>query len=279
MNKQYRKQIEQILIDNEIYTAKQMKTVYKTQKQALKVLEERLGALFIKYGVNGTLKMTSKQKAGIGLKQILKTMAKDLGTSEIAVMTSILGEVYLESYYKNAFLLNTKFNIVKKEFVDAAVNQKFKGSLFSKRIWINKADMIDKLQTNLTDAMKGKTTIDKVARDIKNTFNVKAYESKRLVNTEMSRIQTQASYDIGIDSGVDEVMWSATLDNLTATDDADLDGIVWGIKENHPTPPLHPNCRCTLINVPYKGWQPTSRKDNISKEVIDYKSYNEWKNK
>ena len=125
--------------------------------------------------------------------------------------------------------------------------------------------------------MNGKTTIDKVARELKTTYNTSAYESRRLVNTEMARVQTQASYDIAIDAGVEEVMWSATLDNLTATKDADLDGIVWGIKENHPMPPLHPNCRCVLINVPYKGWQPTQRKNNISKEAIDYVDYNSWK--
>ena len=174
-------------------------------------------------------------------------------------------------------LTNIKFDIIKPEFVNAAVNQKFKGELFSDRIWKNKAGMIDQLQGSMVDAMNGKTTIDKVARELKTTYNTSAYESRRLVNTEMARVQTQASYDIGISAGVEEIMWSATLDNLTATKDAELDGIVWGIKENHPMPPLHPNCRCVLINVPYKGWQPTQRKNNISKELIDYVDYNNWK--
>jgi len=277
MDKKYRKMIEQILLDNESFTGEEMKEVYKVQKKSLDSIEVLLGSLFIKYGIDGLLKMSASQKANSGFKEHLKTMGKELGTAEVEKVTSILSEVYSESYYKNGFLLNTKFNILKKEFIDAAVNTKYKEKMFSDRIWTNKADMIDVLHGSITDAMQGKTTIDKVAREIKNTFATQAYESKRLVDTEMARTQTQASHDIGIDSGVTQVMWSATLDNLTADEDADLDGKVWDINEDHPEPPLHPNCRCCLINIPYKGWTPTQRKDNETKDIIPYNDYRNWK--
>lgn len=174
--------------------------------------------------------------------------------------------------------ISQKFDILKPEFVDAAVNAKYKGEFFSDRIWKNKAEMIDSLQNSLTEAMKGNITIDKVGRDIRDTFNVQAYESQRLVRTETARVATQASYDIGKNTGVEQVMWSATLDMKTAPEDAALDGKVWGINEDHPEPPLHPSCRCCLINVPYEGWSPTARKDNSTKEIIPYQTYAEWKN-
>ena len=139
--------------------------------------------------------------------------------------------------------------------------------------------MIDKLQTNLEDAMKGKTTIDKVARDIKHTFNTTAYESRRLAQNEAGRMAIDAQDAIARSAGVEEIMWSATLDDRTVDYDASLDGKVWGIDKEHPRPiyDTHVLCRCLLISVPYKGWQPTQRKNNISKELIDYVDYNSWK--
>lgn len=174
--------------------------------------------------------------------------------------------------------VNIKFDILSPKHIDAAVNAKYKGELFSDRIWANKAGMIDKLQSSIINAMKGDITIDKIGRDIRDTFNVSAYESQRLVRTETARIQTQASEDIARATGVEQVMWSATLDMLTAPEDAELDGKVWGIDEDHPEPPLHPNCRCCLINVPYEGWTPTQRKDNETGGLIDYADYNNWFN-
>lgn len=285
INSIYRKRIEQIKIDGEEFADSAMKGVYLKQREALDELHNEIGKIYIRYAKDGFLNITSTQKAVItaDITKKLKAMGKELGSDEVTTVTNILSEIFKTTYYKNAFVLdegikgNLKFNILKKEYINAAVNEKFKGELFSDRIWKNKADMIDKLQKSITDAMKGNTTIDKIGRDIKNTFNVKATDSQRLVRTETARIQTQASYEIAKSVGIAYVMWSSTLDNSTNEEDAELDGKIWGIDEYHPEPPLHPNCRCCLINVPSSDWKPTQRKDNESKELIDNVTYNKWK--
>jgi SPP1 gp7 family putative phage head morphogenesis protein len=288
MNKEYRKKIENIKVDGENYANEEMKPVYKDQKETLDKIHTAIGVLFIAYAIDGLLKLSTIQKTKVksDFDKVLKDMGLNLGKKEVDTVKNILSNVYKDTFYKNIYTLesgmavNLKFNILKKEFVNAAVNAKYKGELFSDRIWLNKSDMIDALQKNITSAMKGDITIDKIGRQIRDTFNVTAYESQRLVNTETARVQTQASEDMARATGVEQVMWSATLDMLTAPEDADLDGKVWGIDEDHPEPPLHPNCRCALINVPYEGWQPTQRKDNETKEVIDYENYADWaKNK
>ena len=259
MDKEYRKLIEDIIIQNEKYTNSKMAGVYLVQKTQLDSLNKLLGELFIKYGNIGLLKMNASQKADTGIKTLLKNMGATLAKDEVEKVTSIISTVYKDTYYKNAFIMDSglkvdlKFDILKKEFVDAAVNQKFKGELFSDRIWTNKADMIDKLQSSLIKCMNGETTIDKIGKDIRDTFNVTAYESQRLINTENARVQTQASYDIGISSGVSQVMWSSTLDDKTNEEDASLDGQVWGIDEEHPEPPLHPFADAVLSMFPLMG--------------------------
>jgi SPP1 gp7 family putative phage head morphogenesis protein len=284
MDKEYRKKIENLKVEGENFADNAMKSVYSDQKAALDELHAMIGKIYIDHSKDGFLNLSTVQKATItaNVKVKLKIMGLSLGQGESDKVTSILGEVFKTTYYQSAFIMesgmkgNLKFNILKKEFVDAAVNAKYKGEFFSDRIWANKADMIDKLQSSIAGAMKGEMTIDKIGREIRDRFEVTAYDSQRLVRTETARVQTQASEDIARATGVKQVMWSATLDNLTNPEDAELDGKVWGIDDDHPEPPLHPNCRCCLINVPYEGWSPSARKDNETEEIIAYKTYAEW---
>lgn len=279
----YQKMVEQIKIDEDDFADEEMKPVYAEQKKSLDDLHGIVGMMFIKYAVDGLLKMNAQQKASVGVDETLKNIGKNLGDVEVSKVTDILGKTYSETYYKNAFVMDSgiktdlKFDILKPEYIDAAVNSKYKEELFSDRIWSNKASMIDKLQSSITDAMKGNTTIDKVGRDIKNTFNVSAYDSQRLVRTENARIQSQAIDDIANSTGVKQQMYSATLDSKTNPEDASFDGNIYDVDdESKPEIPQHPNCRCCYINVPYEGWTPTQRKDNETKDIIDYKDYDAW---
>ena len=280
----YQKLIEDIKVQAETYSDLQMKSVYAGQKVALDKLHSLLGTLYIKYGVNGLLKMNASQKGSIGIDKMLIDMGKQLGNDEIEKVTSILSTVYSDTYYKNIYTMNKsfkvdlKFDILKKVNIDAAVNSKLDGELFSKRIWDNKADLIDKVHSSLLEAFKGNTTIDAIAKQVKDAFSVTAYESSRLVSTENSRIQSQASIDMAIDTGVEQHMWSATLDAKTNEEDASYDQKVYDIGDpDEPENPLHPNCRCCWINIPYKGWTSTQRRDNSTGEDISYTNYADWK--
>lgn len=280
---EYRKRIEQIKIDGENYADLAMRDVYSEQSAALDELHKTIGKIYIDHAKAGFLTLSGTEKAQItaNMKAYLKSMGSKLGDNEVKKVTDILENVFKDTYYKNIYTLesgmtvNLKFNILKKEFVAAAVNQKYKGEMFSDRIWSNKADMIDKLQSSIIGAMKGDTTIDKIGRQIRDTFNVGAYESQRLVQTETARVQTQAGDDMARDTGIEQQMWSATLESQTCSECASLDGKTFSIDEA-PDCPDHPECRCCLINVPYAGWSPTARRDNETKEIINYENYDDW---
>jgi SPP1 gp7 family putative phage head morphogenesis protein len=285
MDKTYRTAIEQIKIDGESFANSAMKGVYLDQAAALDELHKIIGKVYIDHAKDGMLSLTTVEKAAIvaTTTKTLKDMGLSLGKSEVEKVTSILGSVFKDTYYKNIYTMengmtvNLKFNILKEGYVNTAIRASYKEEFFSDRIWANKADMIDQLQSSIASAMRGDVTIDKIGRQIRDTFNVTAYESQRLVTTETARIQTQASEDMGRATGVEQVMWSATLDMLTSPECGDLDGQFWGIDEDHPEPPLHPNCRCCLCNVPpIKNWSPDIRRDNETKEIIPYQTYSDW---
>ncbi len=284
LNKLYEQMCLQIFKDNEAYTDKQMKKVYREIKKSMNNTISSITDMFVKHGVEGKLNITNKQKAEIrkGINTELKRMGKTLAENEVDNVTNLLEDIARESYYKTAFVFGyglktqVKFKLIRQEFIDAIVNMDFKGEIFSDRIWTNKDKLIKRLKLDIEDAMRGNKTVDQVARSIKREFAVTTYESKRLARTEMARVQAIAQEEIGKNTGVKKVMWLATLDKKTNPEDARLDNKVWNIDETHPIPPLHPNCRCVLINVPFEDWKPQQRKDNETKEIIPYEDYKEW---
>lgn len=285
VNPEYQKQIEQIKIDADDYADQQMQTTYKNQKDHLTEIHKLIGLFYIKYAVDGLLNVTQLQKNTI-LKDVntqLTKMGKDMGQTQVDNVTNILKHNYTNTYYQNAYVMdsgikvNLKFDILKQEYIDEAVNSKVDGELFSKRIWNNTADVADKIKQAIIDAMNGDTTIDKIGQDIQGIFNVNAYNAQRLVNTENARVQSQAIEDIGNNTGCTQQMYSATLENNTCEECGALDGQIFDINdESKPELPEHPNCRCVYINIPPQGWTPTVRKDNETKEVGDYQTYSEW---
>jgi SPP1 gp7 family putative phage head morphogenesis protein len=277
--------ITQIKIDADNYADEQMQTVYKNQKGHLTELHKYLGLLFVTYAVDGLLKVAPSQRANIlvNLNSKLTDMAKDMGNVEINQVMDILKKNYSNVYYKNAFVLDSglnirlKFGLLKKEYIDAAVNNPVDGELFSNRIWSNKAAVADKVKQGIVDAMNGNVTIDKLGSNIQSTFNVGAYESQRLLRTENARVQAQAIDDIGENAGCTQQMYCATLEANTCSECAELDGKYYDIDDDSkPDIPLHPNCRCLYINVPFINWAPTKRKDGENKDIIDYEDYNNW---
>lgn len=286
INKTYIKQIEQIKIDGENIVLNKLKELYKKQKVTREDYIKEVAYIYAKNSKDNKISLDTYNQMVIikKMKDNFKDYRQTLNDSEIGILTETLFEVYKDTYYKTGFILdsglkiNLQVPILKKEYIDSVINAPFKNELWSDRIWKNKTDLINKLQLNLQDAMKGNKTLDEAIRNIKDIFNVSAYQSKRLVITENSRIQSQASLNIAENTGVTQVMYSATLDGLTSPECAVLDGQVWdlGSSEIVTPPENHPFCRCVLVSVP-EGWQPSKRKDNETKEIIDYKTYAEWK--
>lgn len=285
VNKEYQKRVEAVKLEGEKYADDAMKSIYIEQKAAMDEMHTLIGREYIAHSKDGLMVLTSAQQQQLNksMKVKLKTMGLKLGKSEVEQVTTLLAEIFSATYYKNAFIMesglkgNIKFNMLKKEFIDSAINAKYKGEFFSDRIWTNKASMIDHLQNSLIDAHNGKMTIDKIGREIRDRFNVTAYESQRLVRTENARVQAEASYEIGKSSGVDQVMFSSTLDGKTSEFCQEQDGKVYGIDDSSkPDVPAHPFCRSAFINVPYENWSPTNRRDNSSGEIIAYTNYEDW---
>ncbi|WP_313757272.1 minor capsid protein [Tissierella sp.] len=283
MLKELEKEILKIRIELEKTSNKEVRKILIEQKKYLERLRREIGSMYMEYGEELHMSSIEKFNTRRKFENELKDMYKGLSPLEVGIVGSILYGAYKESYYKTSYTIDKglsigiNYKILRKEFIDTVVNADFQGQNFSSRIWKNKEWLVNKLYGTIGKGIYEGYSVDKMSKEIKDIFGSSAYQSKRLVNSELARVVTNASEEIYRNSEVvQKVIWIATLDKKTNPEDGALDGGIWDLEDiSRPKPPLHPNCRCAI--APYlPDWSPTTRRDNITKENIPYQNYSDW---
>jgi SPP1 gp7 family putative phage head morphogenesis protein len=286
MNKELEKEILKIKQLGEKLTEKEIMKLAKEYKKSLSEVRSMVLSIYTRYSIDDVLNMTSTEISNEMNKidKVLFAEVRRMGLIEFALTSDLLRQIYQDSYYSTIFTIEKgidigiNFNLLRPEFIEAAINIPIEGMMYSDRIWNNKALMMQRLKRDLKEAMEKGTSIEKLSRKLSKDIGSSLYESSRLLRTESARCQTMAQLEVYKNSGViNRLMWSATLDSKTNPVDASYDGRQWDIEDNSkPSIPLHPNCRCAWIPV-IKGQSPTKRRDNETKEVVEYTSYEKWK--
>lgn len=110
----------------------------------------------------------------------------------------------------------------------------------------------NKLEKGMSDCVLRGASKDELVRSLKSTFDVSFSEADRLARTELTYIQNQATKDSYIKAGVSQYEFLAATDDRTSDMCSDLNGKRFDIAAavvgvNYP--PLHPNCRSTVLAV------------------------------
>lgn len=270
-------------------------TTDKDHKQILELYRDYqnniiafFNSLFSLYGKDGQLDYAELQKYNRmqKIEEFLKEEAKKIVTTEIAITTTILIATFAATYYKSAYIMDKhmgifgvgiNFNLLKKEFIKEVVNFNWNGIPFSERIHRNHNNLINTLRTELANGIRQGESVDKIARRVKKQLGIRYNDSKTLIRTESARVINSAQEKIHEDSGVvKELIFTATLDNKTTPFCRNHDGKRYKINDpNKPKLPAHCNCRSCYIGA-IEGYQPRKRKDNETKQIIEYKNYEEW---
>ncbi|MBE2931298.1 minor capsid protein [Anoxybacillus flavithermus] len=261
---------------------KEHREVLKLYRKHRDNIKRLVAELFMKYGVDGKVNVSDIPK----IERQIQEEIRNIAVSEVAIVTTILATVFAHAYYRTAYEIEKSigvtisFSLLRKEVIDEIINFNWSGIPFSQRIWDNTNALVNALRTELYLGIQQGESIDKIAKRIDKQFNSKAFQSQRLIRTESARVISSAQEKIYAESGVvQKVQWVATLEENTCEQCARLDEKQFDIDdETKPSPPKHPNCRCCFIGV-VEGYEPTKRKDNETKEVIEYQSYAEWTKK
>jgi SPP1 gp7 family putative phage head morphogenesis protein len=273
--KEFLKMVEELFNLSE----KQHREVLKLYKKHRDNINQLIAELFMRYGNDGKVNVSDIPK----IERQIQEEIRNIAVSEVAIVTSILATICAHAYYRTAYEIEKSigvaisFSLLRKEVIDEIVKYNWSGTEYSQRIWDNTNALVKALRTELYLGIQQGESIDKIAKRIDKQFNSKAYQSQRLIRTESARVISSAQEKIYRESGVvKKVQWVATLEGNTCEQCARLDGKQFDIDDQtKPSPPRHPNCRCCFIGV-VGDYQPTKRKDNETKEIIDHKTFEEW---
>lgn len=234
---------------------------------------------------------------------------EDLYSKQQEGATSLLSNVYEDTYYRNIYEahkglgIGVNFAKLDTNTVDKAISEPWLGSNFSDRIWDDKEKLIRELRVNLTQAFIRGDSIDRTSKIIAERMNVSRSRATTLVNTESAHITSKATFDSYSRSGVvKEYEILATLDLHTSKICRAMEGKVFKVSEKEigvNAPPFHPNCRTTTIayfddavdkeriardsdgktyyvdgNMDYKQWHDKYVKGNPKEEIAEKKIHN-----
>lgn len=190
-----------------------------------------------------------------GLHQSINMKLLELGAFEQKAYEAHLIETYGRNY-KALMLelgLGTSFVAVSDAVILNTVYRKWVNSQdFSDRIWRNKAKMLGYVQNELRDGFARGDSYRTLSNDMRNRFDVGAYEARRLVTTEANFIQNQAHRLAYTQNGVEEYELNAILDSKTSKICRSLDGERFRFDQavvGTNFPPFHVFCRMTFIGV------------------------------
>lgn len=257
---------------------KKLKKLLKKYKVKQDAVNEHIAAIIIE-NLNDEGLIILSPEMQFALQNSVSVELQELAIEEQEFLKKLMDDCYTSAAVKTASVLGLKgsYDLVRQEMIDRAINTIIDGKNFSSRVWENTNDLANRIYNDVLECVRTGKRPNAIAKKIKDDFGSSAYQAKRLVQTELARVVSDAQIDIYKTSGVvKKVMWTATLESNTCDYCADLDGKYFNL-DDAPKIPAHPNCRCCYVPV-VDGWKAKTRADNETKTEISYQTYDEWRN-
>lgn len=178
---------------------------------------------------------------------------KKLGSKE----KTILGKELKELYTNNSAIVGKQLGIstyVDPKMVNKVINNIWcsDGVRWSNRIWTHKRQLVQTLTNGLIDCVATGVSHDTVVKMVMGKMGTSYNNASRLVRTELSHIYNQATFDKYSEAGIEQYRFLTAQDERTCEQCSPLNMQVFNMEDaevgvNYP--PLHPNCRCTVLAV------------------------------
>lgn len=266
---------------------KEIKKLFALHKEQRDKLLQSIASIILEYKVtNEFMNLSNEEKKILNEKlgNEINESFKEQNKIEKQEMDSLLKKIAEDKFYMNCFNLALGIDFTLKKIdskaLDRIIKDTVEGKNYSDRLWRNKNDLSKLLRKEIKEFLEGKTSINEISKIVKDRFNQNSFNSKRLINNETARVQSEVNEQWAKDYDIEYQLFMATLDQKTSEICRRLDGNVYSIDDkNKPIPPTgtHVCCRSCLISIPSKKWRPKKRMDNETKDHISYQKYEEWK--
>lgn len=206
-------------------------------------------------------------------------------------LSTTLGKIYENSYYKTGYEIQKGLNVgssmaaIDNDKIGKAIKRPWAtdNNNFSSRIWKNKQQLINNLNTNLTQSIIRGEDPQRAINNISRIMNTSKSNVGRLVMTESAFISSSAQKDCFNELDVEQYEIVATLDTKTSEICRELDGKVFDMKDYQPgvtAPPFH--CWCRTTTCPYfddeftQGEERAYRDVDCKTQYVEDMDYDEW---
>lgn len=135
------------------------------------------------------------------------------------------------------------------KMVDSIVNASFHNATYSDRIWMHQELLKHDLEKLLSTALIQGKNGNELAPQLKKAFNVKSSDAKRLLNTELARVQIDVQKKEYEMYGIEKYEYIACGNGDVCQVCKALDYKVFNVKDmeiGENAPPMHPNCHCAI---------------------------------
>jgi len=290
---------------NEALIKKYEKQLVALYQESLKNVRSEIANLFAKYGDEiDYSKVRGARLQGLQ-REIFNELNKLKNSKE--VIKEVVQRGHVESYSYTSFALertlqvDLNFSMLPSNAIQAATFNPYDKIKWSTRNLVNIESMKNSVRKEVTKGLINGSGYGDIAKKITQQLNIGATKAVRIAWTETARAQEAgrlASIDESIGYSKEfgmqtKKVWNATLDGKTrpnhgamdgvSTDDTGkfifttMDGTTLYVAGPHLTGTTDDiACRC-YTSLEFDNIPPKVRRDNITKEVIPYKTYNEWK--
>lgn len=303
----YQKETEKLLLDHEKEIFNQLKCTYLNAladiKKNVAKLKDQIDELTAadpnnKSLIQSKIYQLNYQKA---MEEQLNEVLNVVRDKNVNNVTTFLKKMYEDSFLSINYHLQQKgipviMPINHKLLVDV-LNIPTSDLKFSERLYKQIEDFKQTVKAEISRGIAVGSSYKDMARQISEVAKIDLNKSYRIARTEGGRVSSIAKMDSMREArkkGADIVkVWDSVLDNKTRPLHKKLDQQKAEIDEPFKVGKIevmHPhgfglasediNCRCVLLSVPRWDLEAEVVKlDNVTKELITCKNYEDWKNK
>ena len=272
--------------------------LYNYYKDTLKQLKKEIKGYVDNYEMlsfSKRLEVENQLNMARRIDEIVSNLAGSTAQTVNSYVRDELQQGYMGVWYalEGAENIQLDFGMLPERYIQQLVAKKVDGKTFSKRLYSNRDDLADRVTTSLLGGAVRGDGYAKIAKQVGELTEANYKQALRIARTEGGRVQStakQRAYEEAKNKGVRiKKKWLSTLDKKTRHTHQSLDGQTVEIEEEFVSdsgakamgPRMFQeasetiNCRCTTITV-VNGISPDLRKDNETKEIVQYNNYKEW---
>ncbi len=232
------------------------KSFYKYQRENRDKLLIEVAKILLSHDIfNEYLDISIKDKKRLRAKlnKIINEYSNNYD-EEIKDIESILSDSSRNKYSNLVILLGVivkirDMNNLNSKIINKIVNNKVDSKHWSDRLWKNKKGIEESLKKEIKSFLNGKTSVNKIEKIIRDKYSTGASQTRRLVESEVSRCQNEVNEYFFKTQGIIKVMYCADLDSRTCNDCSMYNGLTFYVNESRPSLPQHCYCRCEYIPI------------------------------